>query len=62
MRFRDPETGRFLLTHSETVAARDGAEAARQRAEEQIRVEAERRLAAEARIAELEARLRALGD
>ncbi len=55
LRFRNPKTGDFLLTHSET-------EAARQKAEQQARAEAERRQAAEARIAELEAKLHALGD
>lgn len=55
LRFRDPATGRFLLTHGES-------EAARHEAEQKARTEAEQRKAAEARVAELEARLRARGD
>ena len=68
LRFRDPRTGRFLLTHGETVAARHEAEAAQheaetaqRKAEQQARAEAERRRTAEARIIELEAKMRALG-
>ncbi len=58
MRFRDPATGRTLLSHSETEAARRvaevRAEAALARAAREVAV----RQAAEARIAELEALLR----
>ena len=50
-RFRDPATGELLPDHAETAAARDRAEAARDR-------EASARQAAEARVAELEALLR----
>ena len=50
-RFRDPATGKLLLDHVETEAARQEAEAVRDR-------EASARRAAEARVAELEALLR----
>lgn len=53
LRFHDPATGRNLLTHQE-------AERARQEAEERVRQETAARQAAEARVAELEARLQAL--
>ena len=61
LRFRDPQAGHFLLTLRETEAARQTAERARREAERQTHAEAERRLAAEAMIAELKAKLRALG-
>lgn len=65
LRFYDPVTGQRLLSHAEIAQARREAEQARQTAE-QARCEAEERAvreaaarqAAEARIAELEARLR----
>ena len=50
---RDPATGKFLLTHEESERAREEAERTREK-------EADLRRAAEARAAELEARLRAL--
>ena len=53
LHFFDPMTGQRLLTYGEVQAAR-------QQAEERARQEAAVRAAAEARIAELEARLRAL--
>lgn len=53
LRFIDPATGQRLLTHQET-------EQARRAAEEHAVQETERRQAAEARIAELEARLQAM--
>jgi Uma2 family endonuclease len=67
--FYDPATDRKLLSHQETEQARRAAEQARQAAE-QARQEAEERMqqevsarqAAEARIAELEARLRTLQE
>ena len=71
MRFHDPETGETLLSHDEEHGARIAAEArteeeavarrvAEARAEEEAaarRMEAQARQAADARIAELEARL-----
>ena len=67
LRLRDPATGEVLLTHEEAEQAREEAERAREEAE-QAREEAERareeetaaRRAAEGRVAEIEARLRAL--
>ncbi len=67
LRFVDPTTGQRLLTHQETEQARR-AEAQARRAEAQARRTAEKRAAretalrqaAEARVAELEARLRAI--
>ena len=53
VRLRDPATGEVLLTHEESERAREEAERAREE-------EAVLRKAAEARAAELEARLRAL--
>jgi len=53
LHFFDPMTGQCLLTYGEVQAAR-------QQAEERARQEAAVRAAAEAHIAELEARLRAL--
>jgi Uma2 family endonuclease len=60
--FYDPATGRKLLSHQETEQARREAEQARQEAEERMRQEVSARQAAEARIAELEARLRTLQE
>lgn len=67
LRFYAPTTGQKLLTHQEAEQARQEAEQARrqverarQEAEERANREAALRQAADARIAELEARLRAL--
>jgi Uma2 family endonuclease len=71
LRFRDPATGRFLLSYDELQTAQREAEAARQEAElargaadaarlaaeQQAREEARKREQLEARLAELEARL-----
>jgi hypothetical protein len=62
LRFYDPATGQTLLSHQEAEQARQQAEQARQQAEDQARREAAARQAAEARVAELEARLRALQE
>ena len=67
VRLRDPATGEVLLTHEEAEQAREESRQAREEAE-RTREEAERarekeaaaRRAAEVRVAELEARLRAL--
>ncbi len=68
MRFRDPATGRDLLSHDEACAARQTAEAraeqeatARRAAEARAEREAVARRAAEARVAELEALARGDG-
>ncbi len=62
MRFRDPATGRDLLSYSEEAAARE-AEAAAREVEAAAREAAEARAAAaEARVAELEAMLRRRAD
>ncbi len=61
LRFFDPATGHYLLSYSEIEQARQQAEQARQQAEQQALNEAAARKTAETRIAELEARLRALG-
>ena len=65
MRFRDPATGRILLSYQEEAAARRTAEshaereaAARREAESRAEQESIARRAAEARVAELEALLR----
>ena len=67
IRFRDPASGRFLPTITETVEARQSAEAraeaeraARAFAEEQAEAERAARQAAERRVAEMEAELRRL--
>ena len=64
MRFRDPATGRMLLSHGEADAARRKEAAARRDAESRAEATAARaeweaaaRRAAEARVAELEALL-----
>lgn len=58
LRFYDPLTGQKLLSHEEAEQARQQAEQARREAEERVRREAEERQALEARVAELERRLR----
>ena len=60
LRFVDPATGQRLLTHQETEQARHDEAQARRVAEERAAQETALRQAAEARIAELEARLRAM--
>jgi hypothetical protein len=60
LRFFDPTTGRYLLSYQEAEQARQEAEQARQAAETRARQEATARAAAEACLAELEARLRDL--
>jgi Uma2 family endonuclease len=60
--FYDPATGRKLLSHQETEQAWREAEQARREAEERMQQEVSARQAAEARIAELEARLRTLQE
>ena len=57
MRFHDPATGEYLLSHAETHAAWQEEVAARQEEAAARQEEAEALRAAEARIAELEARL-----
>jgi Uma2 family endonuclease len=59
LRFYDPVTGQKLLSHAEIEQALRAAEQARREAEERAGREEAARQAAEARIAELEARLRA---
>jgi len=58
LRFCDPLTGQKLLSHEEAEQARQQAEQARREAEERARRETEQRQALEARLAELERRLR----
>lgn len=58
LRFHDPRTGRKLLSYQEAEQARLAAEQAQQAAEANAAREAALRQAAEARLAELEARLR----
>jgi Uma2 family endonuclease len=58
--YRDPASGKLLFSHEEAERARREAERARQDAEARAQAEAEARKNAEKRIAELEARLRAL--
>jgi Uma2 family endonuclease len=58
LRFYDPLTGRKLLSHEEAEQARQQAEQSRWEAEERARRETEQRQALEARLAELERRLR----
>ena len=60
-RFHDPRTGRDLPTHAEEAQGRAEEARARQRAESRLARETEARKAAEARVAELEARLRQAG-
>ena len=60
LRFWDPAAGNWLLTHEEEQAARLAAEDARQIAEARAQEERDNRLAAEARMAQLEAELRRL--
>lgn len=61
LRFHDPDTGQYLMSHAE-AEARAQAEAARAEAEAaRAAAEAEARAAAEARVAELEANLRSRG-
>ena len=60
VRFRDPSTGKFLLTPEEQQAAREAAEARAEAADARVERERTDRLAAEARIASLEAELREL--
>lgn len=60
--FYDLATGRKLLSHQETEQARREAEQAQREAEERMRQEVSARQAAEARVAELEARLRSLQE
>ena len=57
LRFRDPATGRNLLSHHEEHAARQEEAAARRMAESRAGAAGSRAKAAEARIAELEALL-----
>ena len=58
LRFYDPLTGQKLLSHEEAEQARQQAEQARREAEERAHRETEERQALEARLAELERRLR----
>ena len=60
VRLRDPATGEVLLTHEESERAREATERALEKAEQVRREEAVARRAADARAAELEARLQAL--
>ena len=60
LRFVDPTTGQRLLTHQETEQARRAEAQARHVAEERAAQDMALRQAAEARIAELEARLQAM--
>jgi Uma2 family endonuclease len=60
LRFFDPTTSRYLPSYQEAEQARRVAEQARQAAESRARQEAIARETAEARLAELEARLREL--
>jgi hypothetical protein len=60
LQFYDPTTSRRFLTYEEAEQARQQAEQAWQQAEAQARHEAALRQAAEARLAELEARLQAV--
>lgn len=62
LRFYDPATRQRLLSHAEIEQARREAEQARREAEERTVREAAARQAAEARITELEARLRERGN
>jgi len=62
LRFYDPVTGQKLLSHAEIEQALRAVEQARREAEERAGREEAARQAAEARIAELEARLRAQGN
>ena len=59
LHFFNPETEEYLLTYDEAEDARRAAEQARQQAEQRVEQERAARLAAEARIAELEAQLKA---
>ena len=59
--FYDPRAQQLLLNHRETEQARQEANRARQEAERVAAREVALRQAAEARLAELEARLRGLG-
>ena len=61
LRFYDPVTAQKLLSHAEIEQALRAAEQARREAEEHAGREEAARQAAEARIAELEARLREQG-
>ena len=58
MRFRNPSTGRILLSHSELAAAHREAESRAEQEAERRRAAVSRAKAAEARIAKLEALLR----
>ena len=60
LRFRDPESGEFLLTPVEERAAREAAEDRAGTIEARVEEERAKRMAAEARAAELEAELRRL--
>ena len=60
LRFRDSATGEDLLSHEESVAAHQESDAVRRAAEVRIRREVAAREAAEAQIADLQARLREL--
>jgi len=62
LRFYDPGTGQKLLSHAEIEQALRAAEQARREAEERAVHEGAARQVAEARIAELEARLRERGN
>ena len=62
LRYYDPVTATYLLTHREEAAARLAAEANLASEAARRRDEAAARQAAEARVAELEARLRARDD
>ena len=62
VRLRDLATGEVLLTHEESERARAQAEQTCEEAERARKEEAAARRAAEVRVAELEARLRALAD
>ncbi len=59
LHFYNPETDKYLLTYDEAEDARLAAEQARLQAEQRAEQERAARLAAEARIAELEAQLKA---
>ena len=60
LRFRDSATGEVLLSHEEVVAEHQESDAVRRAAEVRVRREAAAREAAEAQVAELQARLRDL--
>ena len=61
LRFRDPVTGKELLTYDQEAAARRAAEARAEREAARAEREITRRHAAEARIAEMERLLRERG-